>query len=77
MDYFWEALSQGGDEKAQMCGWLKDEHGVSWQIVPDALIELIGDPVPVNAPLTMQALLQMEKLDVAALKRAHDGLDAA
>lgn len=44
VDYYWEKLSEGGDEKAQQCGWLKDKYGVSWQIVPDVLGELVGDP---------------------------------
>jgi len=77
VDHYWERLSEGGPEQAQMCGWLKDRYGVSWQIVPDALIEYITDPDPAKAQRTMQAMLQMEKLDIAALKRAHDGTDAA
>ena len=44
MDYYWEKLSEGGDEKAQQCGWLKDKYGVSWQVVPGVLIEMINDP---------------------------------
>jgi predicted 3-demethylubiquinone-9 3-methyltransferase (glyoxalase superfamily) len=77
VDHYWERLSAGGDAKAQMCGWLKDRYGVSWQIVPDALIEYITDADPAKAQRTMQAMLQMKKLDIAALKRAHDGADAA
>jgi len=77
VDHYWERLSAGGDAKAQMCGWLKDSYGVSWQIVPDALIEYITDADPAKAQRTMQAMLQMKKLDIAALKRAHDGADAA
>ena len=76
VDHYWERLSAGGDAKAQMCGWLKDRYGVSWQIVPDALIEYITDADPAKAQRTMQAMLQMKKLDIAALKRAHDGTDA-
>ena len=60
-----------------MCGWLKDKYGVSWQIVPDALIEYMTDPDPAKAQRTMQAMLQMKKLDIAALKRAYDGAEAA
>lgn len=56
-----------------MCGWLKDKYGVSWQIVPDALMEYMTDPDPEKASRTMQAMLKMKKLDVAGLKRAHDG----
>ena len=77
VDYYWERLSAGGPKQAHMCGWLKDRYGVSWQIVPDALVEYITDPDPAKAQRTMQAMLQMKKLDIAALKRAHDGTDAA
>jgi predicted 3-demethylubiquinone-9 3-methyltransferase (glyoxalase superfamily) len=77
VDHYWERLSEGGPEQAQMCGWLKDKYGVSWQIVPDALIEYMTDADPEKAQRTMQAMLQMKKLDIAALKRAHDGADTA
>jgi predicted 3-demethylubiquinone-9 3-methyltransferase (glyoxalase superfamily) len=75
VDHYWDRLSEGGPAQAQMCGWLKDRYGVSWQIVPDALIEYITDPDPAKAQRTMQAMLQMKKLDIAALKRAHNGTD--
>ena len=77
VDHYWGRLSEGGPEQAQMCGWLKDKYGVSWQIVPDALIEFITDADPAKAQRTVQAMLQMKKLDIAALRRAHDGTDAA
>ena len=77
VDHYWERLSEGGDAKAQMCGWFKDGYGVSWQIVPDALIDYMTDSDPAKAQWTMQAMLRMKKLDSAALKRAHDGTDAA
>ena len=77
VDRYWERLSAGGDEQAQMCGWLKDKYGVSWQIVPDALIEFMTDADPEKAQRTMQAMLRMKKLDIAALRRAHDGTEAA
>ena len=77
VDHYWERLSAGGPEQAQMCGWLKDKYGVSWQIVPDALIEYLADPDPAKAQRTFQAMLQMKKLDIAALRSAHDGTDAA
>ena len=70
VDYFWEKLSAGGDERAQQCGWLKDKFGVSWQIVPTALPKLLGHPDRAKANRVMQAMLQMKKLDVAALERA-------
>jgi predicted 3-demethylubiquinone-9 3-methyltransferase (glyoxalase superfamily) len=73
IDYFWEKLCAGGDPKSQQCGWLKDRFGVSWQVVPAILPELIGGPDPKKSGRTMQALLQMKKLDIAKLKQAHDG----
>lgn len=73
LDYFWEKLSEGGDEKAQQCGWLKDKYGVSWQIVPTILPELVNDPDSENSRRAMQAMFQMKKIDIAELKRAYDG----
>jgi predicted 3-demethylubiquinone-9 3-methyltransferase (glyoxalase superfamily) len=73
VDYYWERLSEGGDPAAQQCGWLKDRFGVSWQIVPRVLGELLGGPDPARAGRAMAAMLQMKKLDIAALKRAHAG----
>lgn len=73
VDYFWTKLGAGGDERAQQCGWLKDRYGVSWQIVPTILPTLITDPDPVKAQRATQAMLQMKKLDIAALKKAHGG----
>ena len=73
VDYFWEHLGEGGDEAAQMCGWLADRYGLSWQIVPVQLEEFMTDPDPERAQRTMQAMLQMKKLDIEALRRAHDG----
>src|SRR5215475_10594106 len=55
VDYFWEKLSAGGDPKAQQCGWLKDRFGLSWQVVPTALIEMLQDPDPQKSQRTMQA----------------------
>ena len=66
VDYFWDRLGAGG--QIQQCGWLKDKFGVSWQIVPTALPRLLGDPARANR--VMQAMLQMKKLDIAALERA-------
>jgi predicted 3-demethylubiquinone-9 3-methyltransferase (glyoxalase superfamily) len=77
VDHYWSKLAAGGDERAQQCGWLKDRYGVSWQIVPTVLPELLTDPDPGRASRTMQAMLQMKKLDIAALKRAHAGQPAA
>jgi predicted 3-demethylubiquinone-9 3-methyltransferase (glyoxalase superfamily) len=73
VDYYWQKLSQGGDERAQQCGWLKDKYGLSWQIVPSVLPELVGDPTSAQSERVMKAMLQMKKLDIAALKRAYAG----
>jgi predicted 3-demethylubiquinone-9 3-methyltransferase (glyoxalase superfamily) len=70
VDHFWEKLSAGGDEKAQQCGWLKDKYGISWQIVPTVLGELLNDPDPVKAKRVMEAMLQMKKIDIEGLKQA-------
>ncbi|MFC5910205.1 VOC family protein [Streptacidiphilus monticola] len=71
VDRYWEALTSGGGQESQ-CGWLKDKYGLSWQIVPRQLPELLGDPDPARAQRAMQAMLQMRKLDVAALRAAAD-----
>jgi predicted 3-demethylubiquinone-9 3-methyltransferase (glyoxalase superfamily) len=71
VDELWEKLSEGG-AKSQ-CGWLKDKYGLSWQIVPTVLGELLSDPDPVKSKRVMEALLQMSKLDIATLKRASEG----
>jgi predicted 3-demethylubiquinone-9 3-methyltransferase (glyoxalase superfamily) len=71
LDALWDGLSAGG--KQIQCGWLTDRFGVTWQIVPQKLGELIGDPDPVKARRTTQAMLKMVKLDIGALQRAHDG----
>jgi len=72
VDYFWEKLSEGGGEKVQ-CGWLKDKYGVSWQIVPSILAELMADKDVAKTQRVMQALLQMTKLDIQKLKQVYDG----
>jgi len=71
VDYFWEKLSAGGQEVE--CGWLKDRFGLSWQVVPAALLEMLQDKDPEKSKRTMAAMLKMKKLDVDALKRAYDG----
>ncbi|HZO11674.1 MAG TPA: VOC family protein, partial [Polyangiaceae bacterium] len=73
VDYYWEKLSAGGDPNAQQCGWLKDRFGVSWQIVPVQLLEMVGDPNSTKSERAMKAMLQMKKIDIAALKRAYEG----
>jgi predicted 3-demethylubiquinone-9 3-methyltransferase (glyoxalase superfamily) len=71
VDHYWDHLVSGG--QASQCGWLADRFGVSWQIVPDRLGELMSDPDPDRANRVMQAMLQMVKLDVAALEAAAGG----
>jgi predicted 3-demethylubiquinone-9 3-methyltransferase (glyoxalase superfamily) len=73
IDYFWEKLSAGGDPKAQQCGWLKDRFGVSWQVVPHGMAEMLRDPGSQGAQRAMTAVLRMKKLDTAELKRAYAG----
>jgi predicted 3-demethylubiquinone-9 3-methyltransferase (glyoxalase superfamily) len=72
VDYYWEKLSEGGDEKAQQCGWLKDKYGVSWQIVPIVLGKMLQDRDAKRSQRVMKALLQMRKLDIMALKQAYE-----
>jgi len=73
VDLLWEKLSAGGEPGR--CGWLKDKYGLSWQLVPTVLPVLLGDPDAAKAQRTMQAMLKMDKLDIAALERAHSGLN--
>lgn len=73
IDYYWERLTPGGDPKAQMCGWLKDSYGLSWQVVPEIMPKLLSDADPEAAGRAMAAMLKMKKLDIAALKHAHAG----
>ena len=68
VDDYWDRLSEGGQEGP--CGWLKDKFGVSWQVVPTALQELLGDPDPEKAQRAMTAMLQMSKIDIEALRKA-------
>jgi predicted 3-demethylubiquinone-9 3-methyltransferase (glyoxalase superfamily) len=68
VDELWSRLSEGGAEGS--CGWLKDRYGVSWQIVPTRLMELVGDPDPERSQRAMRAMLEMSKIDIAALEQA-------
>jgi predicted 3-demethylubiquinone-9 3-methyltransferase (glyoxalase superfamily) len=70
VDYYWERLAEGGEPGP--CGWLKDKYGLSWQVVPQQLEELLGDPDPGRSQRAMQAMLQMSKIDIAELRRAAD-----
>lgn len=71
VDHYWSRLSEGGSEG--QCGWLKDKYGLSWQVVPTGMAEIFADPDPERSQNAMQAMLGMNKLDVAALHRAADG----
>jgi predicted 3-demethylubiquinone-9 3-methyltransferase (glyoxalase superfamily) len=73
VDYHWGRLSEGGDEKAQQCGWLKDKYGVSWQIVPTVLIDLMNEPNSEKSQRAIQAMFRMKKVDIGELKRAYAG----
>jgi len=71
VDRLWEKLSEGGEK--QQCGWLKDKFGVSWQIVPIVLVDLLNDPDPVKSQRVMKAMLPMGKIDIKTLKQAFNG----
>lgn len=73
LDYFWDRLSAGGDDNAKQCGWLKDRYGLSWQVVPSVLVAMLTDSDTTRAQRAFTAMLQMKKLDIAALKKAFDG----
>lgn len=75
LDYYWERLSEGADDEAQQCGWLKDKYGLSWQIVPRALSDLVSDPQSEKSQRAMKALLRMKKIDIETIRRAYDGSD--
>jgi predicted 3-demethylubiquinone-9 3-methyltransferase (glyoxalase superfamily) len=72
VDHYWDKLGEGGDERARLCGWLKDKYGVSWQIVPVALFEMMSGADKEKSGRVMQAMLQMKKLDLPALRRAYE-----
>jgi predicted 3-demethylubiquinone-9 3-methyltransferase (glyoxalase superfamily) len=72
VDYYWDRLTADGGQPGP-CGWLKDRFGVSWQVVPTVLSSLLGDPDPEKAARATKAMLSMGKLDIAGLRRAHDG----
>lgn len=72
VDYFWEQLSEGGDEAAQQCGWLKDKFGVSWQIIPERLPELLSHSDPAVSEKVMNEMLKMKKIDTTVLKEIKE-----
>jgi predicted 3-demethylubiquinone-9 3-methyltransferase (glyoxalase superfamily) len=73
VDHYWAALGAGGDEGKQHCGWLADRFGVSWQVVPAALKEVLGGPDGEGRKRAMAAMLAMKKLDIAELRKAYEG----
>jgi predicted 3-demethylubiquinone-9 3-methyltransferase (glyoxalase superfamily) len=77
VDQYWNKLTAGGDPTAQQCGWLKDKYGLSWQVVPTVLAEMMSDPDKEKSGRAMEAMLQMKKLDIAELQRAFAGETAA
>jgi predicted 3-demethylubiquinone-9 3-methyltransferase (glyoxalase superfamily) len=72
VDYYWDNLSAGGDPNAQQCGWLKDKFGLSWQVVPTILPQLLNGKDAAKSGSAMNAMLQMGKLDISALQKAYD-----
>ena len=72
VDHYWTKLLEGGGQES-MCGWLRDRYGVSWQVIPNALSELVSDPDADKAGRAMAAMLQMKKIDIAKLQQAYDG----
>ena len=73
VDHYWTRLSEGGDEQAQQCGWLKDRFGVSWQVVPTVLNEMVRDHQSAASQRAMEAMLRMKKLDIRELQQAYEG----
>ncbi len=71
VDYYWNSLSEGGDEQSQQCGWLKDKFGVSWQVVPAALADMMTDADHNKRDRVMKVMLQMKKLDLRKLEEAY------
>ena len=73
VDHYWSQLGEGGDPNAQQCGWLKDKYGLSWQVVPTGMVEMLNDPDREKSERAMEAMLKMKKLDIAELQRAFEG----
>ncbi|WP_327190278.1 VOC family protein [Streptomyces xinghaiensis] len=72
VDHYWDRLTEGGGQEVQ-CGWVKDRFGVSWQIIPTVLLDMVGDPDPEKAKRATEAMLGMKKLDIAELRKAYEG----
>jgi len=73
VDYYWDKLTEGGDPSAQQCGWCKDKFGVSWQITPTILDDMVADPDKEKAGRAMNVMMKMKKLDIAKLEEAFNG----
>ena len=73
IDCYWDKLTAGGDARAQQCGWLKDRYGLSWQVFPAAVMDMLQDQDRKKADRVMQAIMEMRKMDLAALERAYAG----
>ena len=73
VDYYWEKLRAGGDPSAQVCGWLKDKYGLSWQIIPEEMLKLVEDQTRENGKRAFAAMMKMKKIDLAAIKAAYNG----
>jgi predicted 3-demethylubiquinone-9 3-methyltransferase (glyoxalase superfamily) len=73
IDYYWDKLTAGGDAQAQQCGWLKDRYGLSWQVFPAAVMDMLQDQDRKKADRVMQAIMEMRKMDLVALERAYAG----
>lgn len=71
VDYYWDKLTEGGDKNAQVCGWLKDKFGVSWQVVPNVLVKMLQDKDSKKTENVMRVMLQMQKLDINVLTKAY------
>lgn len=74
IDYYWEKLRQGGDPQAQQCGWLKDKYGVSWQVFPNQLNEMVADQATPGGQRAFEAMLQMKKIDLEKVRQAYAGI---
>jgi predicted 3-demethylubiquinone-9 3-methyltransferase (glyoxalase superfamily) len=74
IDYYWDQLTKGGDPSAQQCGWLKDKFGVSWQVAPRAIADMLTDRDTERAGRVMEAMMPMKKIDLAELERAYQGV---
>jgi predicted 3-demethylubiquinone-9 3-methyltransferase (glyoxalase superfamily) len=73
IDYYWEKLTKGGDPKAQVCGWLKDKYGLSWQVFPKGIDKMFKDNNSKGYQRAMHAMMQMKKIDIATMERAYEG----